>query len=135
MSLTRLSQSDLEPPSGAGSNGPAPKAAPSMSAKGQLVESIVVNGPDPAQSEWWNGLWGAVMGTLNSLGAPWTVRFGMKGSPPTTYYGDPGPLGGLPAPNYGAGNALALLNADQALPATSSPGPTSQTLKSILGVE
>lgn len=104
-----------------------------MNAKGQRAEAIVVNGPDPAGVAFWNGLATRTVLELSSEGAPASVRVGMKGSPMTTFYGDPGPLGGLPSPSYGARRSFAALNAEQALPNTSSPSVTSQTIKSILG--
>jgi hypothetical protein len=106
---------------------------PSKVDKGQVAVRVVENLPDQYQSAWWDGLAMRTVLELSSEGAPESVRFGMKGSPPVTYYGDPGPAGGVPAPSYGAGNAFAKLNADQALPNTSSPSVTSQTLKGLLG--
>jgi hypothetical protein len=105
-----------------------------MTSKGQSIRRLVVNGPDPVMSEYWDGLANRTALELSSEGAPLSVRWGMKGSPEKTWYGDPGPLGGLPAPSYGAVNALPTLNAGQALPATSSPAVTGQTLKGILGL-
>ena len=102
--------------------------------KGQVVERVTLNGPDPVQSEWWNGLaYRTDLELSADFGRSPSVRVGMKGSPPTTWYGDPGPLGGLPAASYGAVNAFPELDAIQALPATSSPSVTSQTLKGLLG--
>ena len=108
--------------------------ASSPAAKGQTLERIVVNGPDPAGSSYWDGL---ALRTDLELSANYgnspSVRVGMKGDPTVTWYGDPGPLGGLPAPSYGALNAFPELNAEQALPATSSPSVTQQTLRGLLG--
>lgn len=117
----------------AGSVTPAPRSARAVGGKGQITEKIVVNAPDPRQSLWWDGLAARTELELSSEGAPSSVRYGMKGSPAVTWYGDPGPLGGLPAPSYGAINALPELNADQALPNTSSPAVTAATIKNILG--
>ena len=103
------------------------------SAKGQIAEIIVENGPDPAQTGWWDGLASRTVLELSSKGAPESVRVGMKGEPMTTYYGDPGPAGGFPAPSYGAGNAFAKLNADQALPSTSGPAANPSSLQALLG--
>lgn len=104
-----------------------------MASKGQVAERVVVNGPDPRQTAYWDGLADRTYLELSSEGAPESVRVGMKGSDTTTWYGDAGPLGGLPAPNYGARNSFPALNADQALPGSSSAQITPQTIKSILG--
>lgn len=106
-------------------------------AKGQTVESIVVNGADPRQSAWWDGLAERTALELSAAGAPLSIRYGITGSPVRTWYGDSVKIGSmqviLPAPSYGAINAFPALNADQALPATGSPSVTSQTLKGLLG--
>ena len=79
----------------------------------------------------------ARLSSCSAAGAPLSVRYGITGSPVRTWYGDAIKLGSLevilPAPSYGAINAFPALNADQALPATSSPSVTSQTLKGLLG--
>jgi hypothetical protein len=100
--------------------------------KGQVPVLIVENGPDPFMSEYWTGLAERTSLELSAAGAPTSIRVGMKGDPTTTWYGDRGPLGGLPAPSYGALNALPSLNAEQALPNTSSPGAGSTGLKGLV---
>lgn len=106
-------------------------------AKGQVARAILVNGPDPRQSDWWDGLADRTALELSAAGAPLSVRYGITGSPVRTWYGDSIKVGSmqviLPAPSYGAINAFPALNADQALPATSSPSVTPQTLKGLLG--
>lgn len=93
--------------------------------------TIVVNGPDPVQTAWWNGLADRTALELSGLGAPLSRRLGMKGSPGRTWYGDLGPLQ-VPAPSYGARNTFAAENAGQALPATSSPSTGSLDIRSIV---
>ena len=103
-----------------------------MNAKGQSLQIIVENGPDPRGQAYWNGLAQRTALELSAEGAPKSVRLGMKGEPMTTYYGDPGALGGLPSPSHGARNAFASLNANQALPATSPPIAMPSTLKELV---
>lgn len=106
-------------------------------AKGQVTRVIIENGPDPAQSRWWDALADRTAAELSGSGAPLSIRYGLTGSPVRTWYGDSVKVGAmeliLPAPSYGAINAFPQLNANQALPATSSPSVTAQTLKGILG--
>jgi hypothetical protein len=126
-----VSREELEPAPGLPPEGATRGSTPA--GKGQVARVIIENGPDPRQSEWWDGLADRTAGELSSQAAPESVRWGMKGSPEVTWYGDPGPLGGVPSPSYGAPNAFPALNAPQALPNTSSPAVTPQTIKSILG--
>ena len=100
--------------------------------KGQNAQLVIENGVGPLETERWDWLAERTSLELSSLGAPTSVRVGMKGDPTTTWYGDPGPLGGLPSPSYGALNALASLNAEQALPNTSSPAAGSTGLKGLV---
>jgi len=103
-----------------------------MADKGQSLRVIVENGPDPRATAYWDGLANRTDLELSSQGAPLSVRVGMKGDPSVTYYGDPGPLGGLPSASHGALNAFAALNANQALPATSAPVATPSSLKELV---
>lgn len=110
----------------------APRLAGGMAAKGQVLRVIVENGPDPRAVAYWDGLAARTDLELSSFGAPEMVRVGMKGEPMTTYYGDPGALGGLPSPSHGAINAFPALNANQALPATSPPIATPSSLRDLV---
>lgn len=110
-----------------------PRRLPPAGNKGQLVRPILDNGPDPRQSGYWDGLATRTALELSPFGAPLSIRVGMKGDPTVSYYGDPGPLGGIPAPSHGAKNSFPSLNADQALPGSTSPPITATTLQQLLG--
>lgn len=109
-----------------------PSGVTTLGSKGQTARVVIENGPDPRGSAYWDGLAARTELELSPLGAPAMVRVGMKGEPMTTYYGDPGPIGGLPAPSHGARNSFASLNANQALPATSPPVSLPSNLKELV---
>jgi hypothetical protein len=92
-----------------------------MPGKGQYRVAVVVNGPDPAGCAAWDSLANRTALELSPFGAPLCVRAGMKGEPGLTWYGDAGPLGGLPALNYGARRAAYPMDRSQALPSTNLP--------------
>lgn len=100
--------------------------------KGQVRQSIVLNDPDPRQSAYWDGLAERTALEMSGKGAPLSIRAGMKGDPTVTWYGDPGPLGGLPAPSHGAPNNFPSLNADQALPGEGAPVGKNAGLRALV---
>ncbi len=56
----------------------------------------------------------------------------MKGDPTVTWYGDPGPLGGLPSPSHAAPNSFPKLNAIQALPGNGQPATSQSDLRALV---
>jgi hypothetical protein len=104
-------------------NGHRPSRAARVPVKstgtGQERRTIVVDGPDPMASRWWDGLAERTMLELSGRGAPASIRVGMKGSPERTFYG----WGNAQATAiaYAARNAFPAENAGQALPAASAP--------------
>lgn len=109
-----------------------PSGVTTLGSKGQVAKVVIENGPDPRGVAYWNGLAARTSAELSPFGAPLMVRVGMKGEPMTTYYGDPGPVGGLPSASHGAVNSFAALNANQALPATSPPVALPSSLKELV---
>jgi hypothetical protein len=106
--------------------------AKNLGAKGQELRRILVNDPDPRQSAYWDGLAERTALEMSGKGAPLSVRAGMKGDPTVTWYGDPGPLGGLPSPSHGAPNNFPSLNADQALPGEGAPQTGNVGLRALV---
>jgi hypothetical protein len=105
---------------------------PKVGGKGQVVARVLENAPDPRQSVWWDGLAEKTAEELSGLGAPLSIRAGMKGDPTVTWYGDPGPLGGIPSPSHGALNNFPELNADQALPGNGQPLAAQSGLQALV---
>lgn len=105
---------------------------PSLGGKGQVTVPVIENEADPRQSRYWDGLAERTALELSGAGAPLSIRAGMKGDPTVSWYGDPGPLGGLPSPSHGALNSLPTLNADQALPGNGQPLTTQSGLKALV---
>lgn len=97
----------------------APRRPVTGTPTGKVKATIVLDGPDPFGSRWWDGLAERTYLELSPFGAPASVRVGMKGSPEKTFYG----WGGAQptAIAYAARNAFPAENAGQALPAASGP--------------
>src|SRR5665213_941553 len=105
---------------------------PGKLGKNQTKQCIVTNGPDPVGSANWDGLAERTALELSPFGAPLSIRVGMKGGPPVTWYGDLGPIQRFPA-SYAARRSFPALSApSQALPAPSSPTSGNQQLRDLL---